>query len=165
VSTTTTPKIPHDLKEFLFCLLDHDVRFVVAGAYVLATLGRPRYSEDLDVLVEPNTDNGTRLGEALRSFGGFGELADAAAQHFSEPERMATLGRPPLAIDILSSLTGLTFAEAWTGRAEVSIDGRPVPFLGKAEFVKTKRATGRTKDRLDLELLREAGLLEEPEET
>ena len=105
--TTMTPKIPRDLREFLFSLLDHNVKFVVAGAYVLATLGRP-----------------------------------------------------PLAIDLLTSLTGLTFAEAWAGRREIEIDGRAVPFLGKAEFVKTKTATGRTKDKLDLELLREAGLLD-----
>lgn len=159
--TTTTPKIPPDLKEFLFCLQDHGVRFVVAGAYVLATLGRPRYSEDLDVLVEPTADNAARLAAALRTFGGFDELADAAREHFTEPDRMATLGRPPVAIDILSSLTGLTFQEAWSGRASVVIDGRDVSFLGKNEFIKTKRATARTKDKLDLELLREAGLLDE----
>ncbi|MDH5675466.1 MAG: nucleotidyltransferase [Myxococcales bacterium] len=159
--TTTTPKIPPDLREFLFCLLDHGVRFVVAGAYVLATLGRPRYSEDLDLLVEPTPDNAGRLAEALRSFGGFEELADAAREHFTEPERMATLGRPPIAIDILSSLTGLSFEEAWSGHVEIEIEGRAVPFLGKEQFIKTKRAAGRTKDKLDLELLREAGLLED----
>jgi len=136
------------------------VKFVVAGAYVLATLGRPRYSEDLDILVEPDPQNAERLAQALRDFGGFEELADAARQHFAVVERMATLGRPPLAIDLLTSLTGLTFAEAWAGRREIEIDGRSVPFLGKAEFVKTKIATGRTKDKLDLELLREAGLLD-----
>lgn len=159
--TTTTPRIPQDLKEFMFCLQDHGVRFVVAGAYVLATLGRPRYSNDLDVLVEPTRDNADRLANALRSFGGFDQLADAARTHFTQPERMATLGRPPIAIDILSSLTGLTFEEAWNGRNMISIEGRSIPFLGKAEFIKTKRATGRTKDKLDLELLREAGLLDD----
>jgi hypothetical protein len=134
---------------------------VVAGAYVLATLGRPRYSDDLDILVEPTADNANRLADALRAFGGFNELADAAREHFTAPERMATLGRPPMAIDILSSLSGLTFDEAWAGRVMISIDGRGIPFLGKAEFIKTKRASGRTKDKLDLELLREAGLLDE----
>lgn len=72
---------------------------------------------------------------------------------------MATLGRPPVAIDILSSTPGVTFREAWNGRQKLSIGGRPIAFLGLAEFVKTKRACGRPKDLLDLELLREAGLL------
>jgi len=85
---------------------------VVAGAYVLATLGRPRYSDDLDILIEPTSCNAVRLAESLRAFGGFDELADAAQEHFTVPERIATLGRPPTVIDILSSLIGLTFEEA-----------------------------------------------------
>jgi hypothetical protein len=161
VPTTMTPKIPQDLKEFLFCLQDHNVKFVVAGAYVLATLGRPRYSDDLDVFIEPTLENANRLAESLRRFGGFDELAEAICDHFTAPDRMATLGRPPMAIDILSSLTGLTFDEAWAGRVIINIEGRGIPFLGKAEFIKTKQASGRTKDKLDLELLREAGLLDD----
>lgn len=113
------------------------------------------------MLVEPTEANAARLADALRAFGGFGDLAEQARAHFAEPERMATLGKPPLAIDILSSLTGIGFTEAWAGRQEIEIEGRAVPFLGKREFIATKRATGRTKDKLDLELLREAGLLDD----
>ncbi|HSO40287.1 MAG TPA: hypothetical protein VLT33_47505, partial [Labilithrix sp.] len=72
---------------------------------------------------------------------------------------MATLGRPPVAIDLLSSTPGVPFREAWRGRRLLAIEGRPIGFLGLTEFVKTKRACGRPKDLLDLELLREAGLL------
>ena len=153
-----TPKLHPDLKEFLCCLVDHRVRFVVLGGHVLATLGRPRFTDDLDVLVEPTKANAARLAEALRGFG-YPALAAQTKAHFSEPERMATLGHPPVAIDILSSTPGLEFREAWRGRRELMIDARPVPFLGLAEFIKTKRACGRPKDLLDLELLREAGLL------
>jgi hypothetical protein len=154
----TTPKLHPDLSAFLCCLVDHRVRFVVLGAHVLATLGRPRFTEDLDVLVEPTKANAARLADALRSFD-YEELAAKTAAHFSRPERMATHGRPPVAIDILSSTTGVEFREAWRGRQELTIRGRTVAFLGLAEFVKTKRACGRPKDLLDLELLREAGLI------
>lgn len=153
----TTPKLHPDSREFLCCLADHRVRFVVLGGHVLATLGRPRYTDDLDVLVEPTTANASRLAKALTAFG-YPELGAQAAAHFSEPERMATLGRPPVAVDILSSTPGITFAEAWAGRQRLKVEGRSVGFLGLAEFVKTKRACGRPKDLLDLELLREAGL-------
>ena len=154
----TTPKLHPDLKEFLSCLSDHRVRFVVLGGHVLATLGRPRFTDDLDVLVEPTQANAARLAMALRDFG-YPELAGQTKAHFSHPERMATLGHPPVAIDILSSTPGVSFLEAWRGRQQIAIDGRNIGFLGLAEFVKTKRACGRTKDLLDLELLREAGLL------
>lgn len=128
----TTPKLHPDLSAFLSCLTRHRVRFVVIGAHALATLGRPRYTEDLDVLVEPTAANAKRLATAFRAFG-YGELADRAPVHFAEQERMATLGLPPVAIDVLTSTTGLTFAEAWRGR-----------------------------NVLDIELLREAGLLDAP---
>jgi hypothetical protein len=137
------------------------VRFLVLGGHVLATLGRPRYTDDLDVLVEPTKANAGRLARALGAFG-YAGLAAEAPRHFAEPERMATLGRPPVAIDILTSTLGLTFREAYRGRLELVIEGHAVGFLGINEFVKTKLACGRPKDLLDIELLREAGLLPEP---
>lgn len=154
----TTPKLHPDLSAFLLSLVAHRVRFVVLGGHVLATLGRPRYTDDLDVLVEPTSANAARLAQALDAFG-YSALASKAKAHFSKPERMATLGRPPVAIDILTSTTGVDFGEAWRGRQKLDIEGHEVAFLGLAEFVKTKLACGRTKDLLDLELLREAGLL------
>jgi len=157
----TTPKLHPDLSAFLCCLAKHRVRFVVIGAHVLATLGRPRYTDDLDVLVEPTGANARRLAAAFRDFG-YEELAAEAAQHFSVEERMGTLGRPPVAIDVLTSTKGLTFAEAWADRTVLRIDDTRVGFLSRASYVKTKLACGRPKDLLDIELLREAGLLEEP---
>ena len=122
----TTPKLHPDLKEFLCCLADHRVRFIVLGGHVLATLGRPRYTDDLDVLVEPTKANAARLAEALAAFG-YPELAAQTEAHFSEPERMATLGRPPVAIDILSSTPGLDFREAWRGRQVLLTMRTPSP--------------------------------------
>jgi len=154
----TTPKLHPDLSAFLCCLHDHRVRFVVLGGHVLATLGRPRSTDALDVLVEPTKANAARLAAALHAFG-YPELAKQTPNHFAEPERMATLGHPPVAIELLSSTPGVSFLEAWRGRTQLTIDSRPIGFLGLAEFVTTKTACGRPKDLLDLELLREAGLL------
>ena len=155
----TTPKLHPDLSAFLSCLARHRVRFVVIGAHVLATLGRPRYTDALDVLVEPTAANARRLASAFRDFG-YGELAAEAAEHFAAEERMATLGRPPVAIDILTSTKGLPFKEAWADRVILRIENTRVGFLSLASYVKTKLACGRTKDLLDIELLREAGLLQ-----
>jgi hypothetical protein len=111
-------------------------------------------------LVEPTAANARRLAAAFREFG-YDELADQTPAHFAVEERMATLGRPPVAIDVLSSTKGLSFAEAWNGRTILRIDGGArIGFLGLTEYVKTKRACGRPKDLLDIELLREAGLLD-----
>ena len=150
-----------DFKEFLFCLKRGDVRFVVIGAYVLATLGRPRYSDDLDVFVEPSRKNAESLAAALRAFGGFEELARVVPDHLSEPDRMISIGRAPLAIDVTTGIDGVSFEDAWKGRNELEIDGQAIAFLGKAEYVRTKRAAGRPKDLADLALLQEAGLLDD----
>lgn len=150
-----------DLREFLFCLQRADVKFVVIGAYVLATLGRPRYSDDLDIFVEASDANASAIARALREFGGFEELADAVPGHLATADKMISIGRPPLAIDITTGIDGVTFEEAWSGRREIEIDGVEIPFLGKSEYVRTKRAANRPKDQADLALLEEAGLLED----
>lgn len=153
----TTPKLHPDLSAFLCCMAEHRVRFLVVGAHVLATLGRPRYTDDLDVWVEPTASNAKRLALALRSFG-YADLAAKAASHFAAPERMATLGRKPVAIDILTSTPGLRFETAHRNRRLITISGKRIGFLGLKDFLRTKRACGRPKDLLDIELLREIGV-------
>jgi len=156
-----TPKLHCDFKEFLFSLVRHDVKFVVIGAHALATLGRPRYSEDLDVFVEASEQNAQRVSAAIREFGGFDALANAVVEHMAEPDRMFTMGTPPVAIDVTTSIDGVTFEEAWLGRAVHVVDEVAIPFIGKSEYVRTKRAADRPKDRADLAMLAEAGLLDD----
>jgi hypothetical protein len=146
-------KLPPDWSEFIACLCSRRVRFLIVGAHALAAAGRPRATQDLDVLVEPTPANAKRLAAALRDFG-FDALAREHHQ-FAQVDRMATLGREPLRIDVMTSISGVSFREAWKGRVRVSIGEHEVGFLGRAELVKNKRASGRTKDLLDIALLEE----------
>jgi hypothetical protein len=148
------PTLHPEFKEFLSCLMSHGVKFLIVGAHALAVLGRARVTNDIDVLVEPTAANARRLARALEAFG-FAEYAKQAEAHFAKPERMATLGREPVRIDILSSVSGVEFAEAWKGRVMAQIGASTLPFLGLAAMIKTKRAAGRPKDLLDLALLAE----------
>jgi hypothetical protein len=129
------------------------VAYIVVGAHALAVAGRPRATQDLDILVDPNPENAARLGQALRAFG-FSTLADEA-HRFAEADRMATLGTPPLRIDVMTSISGMTFADAWSGRVMARMGDTLVPFLGPAELRRNKRASGRPKDIADLALLDE----------
>lgn len=153
-------KLHPDFREFLSSLKKHGVKFVVVGAHALAAHGVQRWTADIDVLLEPSEANAERLAIVLRDFG-WQQLAEVAAGHFSKPDRMARLGRSPVQIDLLTSVSGLSFRDAWAGHIETTIDGVDVAVLGLSEFLTTKRAAGRPKDRMDIELLREAGLLEE----
>lgn len=150
----TRPDLHPDFREFLSCLSAHRVRYVVVGAHALAVLGAARFTTDLDVLVEPTVSNAKRLGKAFAAFG-FAELGREAVEHFSAPERIATIGRKPLQIDVLSSIARVSFGAAWKGRVTVSLGRQRVPFLGRTEMKRVKRAVGRTKDLLDLALLEE----------
>lgn len=68
---------------------------------------------------------------------------------------MAALGNYPLRIDVMTSITGVTFEEAWPGRITAEFGAHSVPFLGMKDLVANKRASGRPKDLLDIELLKE----------
>jgi len=113
----------------------------------------PRYTGDIDLLVRASPENAARVERALTAFG-FSSLG-FSANDFVQPDGVIQIGLPPNRIDLLTSITGVDFDEAWAGRAPGEIDRIPVCFIGRADFVKNKRATGRAQDRADLERLGE----------
>lgn len=146
-------QLPPEWSEFLDLLLRHRVRFLLIGGHALAVHGRPRATLDLDVFVEPTLENARRIGAVLEDFG-FRRSA-TEWRHFAEPDRMMTLGREPLRIDILNEISGVRFATAWKNRASGVLDGRRVQVIGIRDLRRNKRASGRPKDLLDLALLDE----------
>lgn len=147
-------QLPPEWSEFIDLLLRHRVKFLLIGAHALAIHGRPRATLDLDVFVEPSVANAKRIGAALADFG-FEESARQWRQ-FATPDRMMTLGREPLRIDILNEISGVTFATAWKHRTAGRLGHKRINVIGLRELRRNKRASGRTKDLLDLALLDEA---------
>ena len=144
-------KLHKDSREFIALLNSHRVDYVIVGAFALAFHGRPRHTGDPDILVRSSSENAARIEKALEAFV-FGSAGLAAAD-FLVPNQMVQLGRPPHRIDLLTSLSGVEFAEIWESRIESDCDGLPVAFIGLDPFVKNKRATNRAQDRADLEAL------------
>jgi hypothetical protein len=138
-----------DLVELLQAFVAADVRFLIVGAYALAIHGRPRATGDLDVWVDPTPENATRVVQALATFGA--PLKDISEADLSRPGVAYQLGVAPVRIDILTELTGLTFEEAWRERVRHAFGPIEVDFIGRAAFVRNKRATGRARDLGDLE--------------
>jgi predicted nucleotidyltransferase len=147
-------RLSTDLRQFIESLNSHAVEYLIVGAYALAYHGSPRYTGDVDILIRQSAENAARVEDAIRQFG-FGSLGLGAAD-FQEPYQVIQLGHPPNRIDLLTGLSGVSFEEAWEGRAAGKLDGVPVQFIGRQTFVKNKRASGRLKDRADLEALGEA---------
>jgi hypothetical protein len=147
--------LPPDWNEFIGLLNANRVRYLIVGAHALAANGRPRATQDLDIFIDGTATNVARLAAALRAFG-FAALADEA-NRFEHPERMATLGKPPLRIDIMNHIDGVLFKDAWKGRLTAKFGSHRVHFLGLAELRSNKLAAGRAKDMADLALIEEMG--------
>jgi len=143
--------LPEDWRAFIKSLNSNGVEYVVVGAVALAHHGFPRYTGDLDVLIRNTPENAKRLESALAAFG-FGGMGLKAAD-FVKPYRVVQLGAPPNRIDLLTSITGVSFAEAWAGRVRVKVEGVPINFIGRRALVRNKRKTGRPRDKADLEAL------------
>lgn len=143
-----------DFLDLLRAFSAHSVRYLVVGAYALAVHGHPRATGDLDVWVEASPDNAARVMRALAEFGA---PLDAVTEHdFSRPGIVFQMGLPPGRIDVLTTITGVTFEEAWPARVRSAFGSADADFIGRAALVQNKRATGRPKDLGDLAALGES---------
>lgn len=140
-----------DFLDLLRAFAAHDVRFLIVGAYALAIHGRPRATGDLDVWVEATPENARRVWPARRSFGA--PLNEVSERDFATTGIVYQIGVPPGRIDILTQLTGLAFDEAWPSRVRGTFGPVEVDFIGRDEFIRNKLATGRAKDRIDVQSL------------
>jgi hypothetical protein len=140
-----------DFDEFFGSLIARGVEFLVVGAYALAFHGAPRFTGDPDLFVRPATENATRLLAAIQAFG----FPTAALQpaDVSNPDRIIQLGEEPVQIHIMSAISGVSWEEAAAGSAAARLGSHEVRILGRAEFLKNKRASGRLKDLADIEAL------------
>ena len=146
-----------DFKDLLAALLGAEARFIVVGAHALAVHGVPRATGDLDIWIAREAANADRVWSALVSFGARVAAMGLGPADLNHPDRVVQIGLPPRRIDVLTSIRGVEFDEAWPARVIHDVDGLAVPFLGRAALVRNKRASGRTKDKADLEALGEAG--------
>jgi hypothetical protein len=142
-----------DFEDLLAALDQAGAEFLIVGAYAMALHGVPRATGDLDVLVRPSEDNARRVWTALEVFGAPLEATGLTLLDLSTEGTIYQMGLPPRRIDIITAITGVSFDEAWAGREQISIAARAVAFIGRAELVKNKRATGRPKDLADLAVL------------
>jgi len=143
--------LPKDLREFIELLNSHGVEYMVVGAHALAFHGYPRYTGDIDILVRSSEENAAKVSLAVQRFG-FREVG-LTPEDFLEERQIIQLGKAPNRIDILTSIDGVKFDEAWTDRVPGEVDGTRVFYLSRRHLIQNKRATGRTQDRADLEAL------------
>jgi hypothetical protein len=146
-------EIQKDFKELLELFNTHKVEYIIVGGYALAFHGAPRFTGDIDLLVGPDRENAERILAALDKFG-FGSLNLSEAD-FTSPQNVIQLGVPPVRVDIMTSLTGVSWEKALADRVAGDYGDTPVFFLSRNNFISNKRALRRKKDLADLEALGE----------
>ena len=144
-----------DLREFVECLNSNKVEYLIVGALAVSWYGFPRYSADIDFFIRADVENAERLLAALQDFG-FGGLP-LSIEDFTTSNRVVQLGQEPNRIDLMTSISGVTFDEAWATRVPGSVDSLPVQYIGRDALLRNKAASGRPKDRIDIEALLDLG--------
>ena len=146
-------EIQSDFRDLLELFNSHKVRYIIVGGYALAFHGAPRYTGDLDIFVACSAENAERIFSALEDFG-FGSV-DLTPADFNKPGQIIQLGVPPVRIDIVTSITGVSWEEAESNQVKGNYGDIRVQYIGREQLIVNKKAVGRKKDLADLEALGE----------
>jgi hypothetical protein len=143
-----------DFKDLLRLFARHEVRYPIVGGYAAMHYSQPRFTRDLDLWLEPNKENASRV---MRAFGEFGmPLIDVTPDDFARESFQYMVGRAPVLFDFLTSLPTMDFAHCWNSRLTDNEDF-PIHFLSRNDLIQAKKQAGRPQDLADLDEIRRAG--------
>ena len=147
-------RVEKDFKEFIESLNKNSVRYLIIGSFALSYYAEPRYTKDIDILVDSTASNADRLMTAIREFG-FSDI-ELGSRDFLEPDQVIQVGIAPLRIDLLTSLKGIPFADAWDRRTSGQYGNIPAFYVSKQDLIDHKKLVGRKQDLADIEKLTKA---------
>ena len=142
-----------DFKELLLAFNAHNVEYLVVGAHALAAHGHVRATKDLDLWVRPEQSNAEKVLRALSDFGA--PLSDLTADDLTRKETIFQIGLPPLRIDIITTLDGVEFGDAWPDHIETNFGGVPAFVISRHHLITNKKTAARLQDLADVQQLEE----------
>ena len=140
-----------DFRDLFAALSAQGADFLVVGGHAVMLYTQPRYTKDLDVWVRPTSENAERVFQALADFGA--PLVNVKVEDFAAPGTIFQIGVAPNRVDILTSLEGIEFEQAWAARTKSTYGGVPIGVLSAEDLIANKRAVARPQDLLDVEAL------------
>jgi hypothetical protein len=140
-----------DFNELLQTFNAHDVEYLVVGAHALAAHGHVRATKDLDIWVRASPENAMRVTEALRDYGA--PLKDLTQDDLNRVGTVFQIGIPPLRIDVITSIDGVEFSDAWSDRFPTTFGDTPVSVISRRHLIQNKKASARLQDLADVEVL------------
>jgi hypothetical protein len=144
-------RLPPDFKEFLQLLNSYEIRYLIIGGYAVGYHGYPRATGDLDIWVAVERQNADKLASALQEFGF--DSPEVSPELFLEENKVVRMGLPPVRIELVTTISGVSFEDCYAERIQDSLEDIPVNLISLQRLKENKRASGRYKDLNDLENL------------
>lgn len=140
-----------DFKELLSIFNENQVKYLIIGGYAVSEYAEPRYTKDLDFWIEASEENGEKVYQSLKDFKA--PLFDLKPADFSQKGSFYQMGRPPVRIDILMSIEGMSFENAWENRQPIDFFGVQANFISLDDLIQSKKLAGRPQDLVDVDSL------------
>jgi hypothetical protein len=144
-------QLPPGFKDFLKLLHEKQVEYLLIGGYAVAYHGYARATADMDIWVRSDHENAVKLVTCVQEFGF--DVPNLSPILFLEPDKIIRMGHPPIRIKILTTISGLDFADSYRKHLEIEVNGCPVNMIDIDSLKSNKKASGRYKDLNDLEHL------------
>ena len=144
-------ELPPDFKEFLRLLNCHNADYLVIGDFAVGFHGYPRSTSDIDIWISKTPENVIRVVAAIREFGF--DTPNLTPELFLQQRKIVRMGHPPVRIEVMNEIDGVTFDECRVDRVKTEFDGIPVNIIGLADLRRNKTASARPKDLDDLQQL------------
>jgi hypothetical protein len=143
-----------DFKDLLNLLNRCEARHLVVGGYAVMLCTEPRYTKGLDIWIDATPQNAARVCRAFAEFGA--PLAGIGVEEFGKADLIYQLGVPPSRIDVLTSISGVNFEDAWPRRVESDLDDVRASFISIEHLIENKKSRRRLADLVDCEVLEKA---------
>jgi hypothetical protein len=143
-----------DFKDLLNLFEKHEIRYLIIGGYAVMKYSEPRFTKDIDIWIATDPKNADAVYVALKEFGA--PLANLTADDFTDQNCFYQMGRTPFRVDIMMSIPGVEFEQAWKNREMVELDSQTIPFISKSDLILAKKASGRPQDQIDIDKLEHA---------
>lgn len=147
-----------DFRELLNLFEKHRIRYLIVGGYAVMKYSEPRFTKDIDVWIATDPKNANSVYVALKEYGA--PLVNLTADDFTHQDSFYQMGRSPLRVDIMMSIPGVEFEDAWKNREDVELDGLKIPFISRSDLIRAKEVSGRPQDKIDVDKLKEAERLD-----
>lgn len=143
--------IQEDFEEFLKLLVREKAEFVIVGGYAVAFHGYVRATQDLDIFFRNSDENIRKILSALKNFGLPPDESVLNALH--DPGSIIRMGIPPVRIEMINMISGLSFDEVWKKRITGNYGVVAVSYISYKDLLTNKKASGRLKDLADFDEL------------